>query len=91
MDRLDAQARHALPERSFAYIDSQGGEHLPIHDAAHVRNATTTRWLPHRAETRALIFSTHETASRDGGRAWRDQTWTPISGNHGACGRSHWW
>ncbi|TXI24047.1 MAG: hypothetical protein E6Q64_11340 [Ottowia sp.] len=39
MDRLDAEARHALPERSFAYIDSQGGEHMPIHDAAHVRNA----------------------------------------------------
>ena len=40
MARLAAEARHALPERSFAYIDSQGGEHLPIHDAAHVRNAT---------------------------------------------------
>ena len=23
----------------FAYVDKDGGEHLPIHDASHVRNA----------------------------------------------------
>ena len=40
MARLDAEARHALPERSFAYIDSQGGEHLPIHDAAHQKRGS---------------------------------------------------
>lgn len=39
MTELDARHRNALPERSFAYIDSRGGGHLPIHDAAHVRNA----------------------------------------------------
>lgn len=39
MSRLDAADRHALPLREFAYIDSHGGEHLPIHDEAHVRNA----------------------------------------------------
>ena len=39
MSQLDTAQRDALPPRSFAYVDSQGGEHLPIHDAAHVRNA----------------------------------------------------
>lgn len=39
MSQLYTARRDALPPRSFAYVDSQGGEHLPIHDAAHVRNA----------------------------------------------------
>ena len=37
MSQLDTARRDALPPRSFAYVDSLGGEHLPIHDAAHVR------------------------------------------------------
>jgi class 3 adenylate cyclase len=36
---LTAKERAALPDRAFAYIDSQGKRRLPIHDAAHVRNA----------------------------------------------------
>lgn len=28
-----------LPDRAFAYVDSRGRRRLPIHDAAHVRNA----------------------------------------------------
>jgi hypothetical protein len=32
-------ARTEMSASSFAYIDSNGGRHLPIHDAAHVRNA----------------------------------------------------
>lgn len=39
MSRLDAEERHELPQRSFAYVDSAGREHLPIEDAEHVRNA----------------------------------------------------
>lgn len=39
MPRLDSKERAALPDRAFAYIDSQGHRRLPIHDAAHVRNA----------------------------------------------------
>jgi len=39
MARLDPQARSELPDRAFAYVDSQGQRRLPIHDAAHVRNA----------------------------------------------------
>jgi class 3 adenylate cyclase len=31
--------RSRLPDRAFAYVDSQGRRRLPIHDAAHVRNA----------------------------------------------------
>ncbi|HEY7626210.1 MAG TPA: adenylate/guanylate cyclase domain-containing protein [Ilumatobacteraceae bacterium] len=39
MPPLAAKERAALPDRAFAYIDSQGRRRLPIHDAAHVRNA----------------------------------------------------
>jgi len=39
MARLDARTRASLPDRAFAYIDSRGRRRLPIHDAAHVRNA----------------------------------------------------
>ncbi len=39
MPRLDPQERASLPDRAFAYIDSHGQRRLPIHDAAHVRNA----------------------------------------------------
>jgi class 3 adenylate cyclase len=37
--RLTAKERAQLPDSAFAYIDSQGRRRLPIHDAAHVRNA----------------------------------------------------
>jgi hypothetical protein len=36
---LDTAGRKKLRSAQFAYIDSQGGEHLPIHDESHVRNA----------------------------------------------------
>jgi hypothetical protein len=36
---LDAAARNQLADSDFAYIDADGGRHLPIHDAAHVRAA----------------------------------------------------
>jgi class 3 adenylate cyclase len=39
MPRLDPKERAGLPDRAFAYIDSQGQRRLPIHDPAHVRNA----------------------------------------------------
>lgn len=39
MPRLDPRERAALPDRAFAYIDTSGRRRLPIHDAAHVRNA----------------------------------------------------
>jgi len=39
MATLSAKERAALPDRAFAYVDSQGKRRLPIHDAAHVRNA----------------------------------------------------
>ena len=39
MARLDSTNRADLPDRAFAYIDSRGRRRLPIHDAAHVRNA----------------------------------------------------
>lgn len=39
MSRLDTATRAELPDSAFAYIDSLGRRRLPIHDAAHVRNA----------------------------------------------------
>ena len=39
MPPLSATARAKLPASAFAYIDSAGRRRLPIHDAAHVRNA----------------------------------------------------
>jgi sigma-B regulation protein RsbU (phosphoserine phosphatase) len=39
MPRLTASERADLPDSAFAYIDARGRRRLPIHDAAHVRNA----------------------------------------------------
>lgn len=39
MAELDAQDRDNLRKNQFAYVDSKGGEHLPINDEAHIRNA----------------------------------------------------
>lgn len=39
MPTLRARDRISLPDRAFAYVDSRGHRRLPIHDAAHVRNA----------------------------------------------------
>ncbi|MGI8703398.1 MAG: DUF6582 domain-containing protein [Candidatus Limnocylindrales bacterium] len=43
MAELDEQDRKKLRKTQFAYVDSDGGEHLPIHDESHVRNAMA-RW-----------------------------------------------
>jgi hypothetical protein len=39
MPELDTKRRERLRGSQFAYVDSKGGEHLPINDASHVRNA----------------------------------------------------
>lgn len=39
MAELDTKQRAKLRKNQFAYVDSEGGEHLPIHDEAHIRNA----------------------------------------------------
>ena len=39
MAELDTKARDKLRSSQFAYVDSKGGEHLPINDESHVRNA----------------------------------------------------
>jgi hypothetical protein len=39
MPELDTKQRDRLPDRQFAYVDSEGEEHLPINDASHARNA----------------------------------------------------
>ena len=39
MAELDTEERNDLRTNQFAYVDRDGGEHLPIHDESHVRNA----------------------------------------------------
>lgn len=43
MAELDTRHRKNLDKDQFAYVDNNGGEHLPINDASHVRNAIA-RW-----------------------------------------------
>ena len=43
MAELDTKKRDKLRSSQFAYVDSNGGEHLPINDESHVRNAMA-RW-----------------------------------------------
>lgn len=43
MAELDTKARDRLRKNQFAYVDRNGGEHLPINDESHVRNAMA-RW-----------------------------------------------
>jgi hypothetical protein len=39
MGELDSEDRDKLRKDQFAYVDDDGGEHLPINDESHVRNA----------------------------------------------------
>ena len=39
MGQLDSKDRDALRSSQFAYVDNDGGEHLPLNDESHVRNA----------------------------------------------------
>jgi len=39
MAELDTRDRDKLRSTQFAYVDREGGEHLPINDESHVRNA----------------------------------------------------
>lgn len=39
MSELSTDERDNLRRDQFAYVDRDGGEHLPIHDESHVRNA----------------------------------------------------
>ena len=39
MAELTRPRARTLRSTQFAYVDREGGEHLPIHDESHVRNA----------------------------------------------------
>jgi hypothetical protein len=39
MPELNTKAREELDRDQFAYVDRDGGEHLPINDESHIRNA----------------------------------------------------
>ena len=43
MAELSTKKREGLRSSQFAYVDKKGGEHLPINDESHVRNAMA-RW-----------------------------------------------
>ena len=80
---LTAKQRDRLKKSDFAYVDSEGGEHLPIHDEAHVRNAIARFNQTHfeseraRAAARRKILAARE-AARDRG----------VGGRHIARSRS---
>jgi hypothetical protein len=39
MAQLTERGRKHIARKNFAYVDKEGGKHLPIHDEEHVRNA----------------------------------------------------
>jgi hypothetical protein len=39
MPEMTTKQRDKLDKDQFAYVDRDGGEHLPINDESHVRNA----------------------------------------------------
>jgi hypothetical protein len=43
MATMTQAKRDSLRSSQFAYVDRKGGEHLPINDEAHIRNAMA-RW-----------------------------------------------
>ncbi len=43
MAELTTKKREGLRSSQFAYVDKKGGEHLPINDESHIRNAMA-RW-----------------------------------------------
>jgi hypothetical protein len=43
MATMTEKQRDRLRSNQFAYVDSEGGEHLPINDESHIRNAMA-RW-----------------------------------------------
>jgi hypothetical protein len=43
MATLTEKGRDRLRSSQFAYVDRSGGEHLPINDESHIRNAIA-RW-----------------------------------------------
>jgi hypothetical protein len=43
MATLTERDRDKLRKTQFAYVDRKGGEHLPINDESHIRNAMA-RW-----------------------------------------------
>jgi hypothetical protein len=51
MAELDTKKREKLRGSQFAYVDKEGGEHLPINDESHVRNAMA-RWNQTEFETK---------------------------------------
>jgi hypothetical protein len=57
MAELTTRGRKHIAARNFAYVDKDGGEHLPIQDASHIRNAMArfnqTEFESQAAKTRA--------------------------------------
>ncbi|NJD28561.1 MAG: hypothetical protein FIA92_09720 [Chloroflexi bacterium] len=52
MPELSEKQRDRMPDDQFAYVDSQGDEHLPINDESHIRNAMA-RWNQTEFESQA--------------------------------------
>ncbi len=50
MATMTEKQRDKLRSNQFAYVDKDGGEHLPINDESHIRNAMA-RWNQTEFET----------------------------------------
>ncbi|HEY7450948.1 MAG TPA: DUF6582 domain-containing protein [Candidatus Limnocylindria bacterium] len=59
MAELTTSKRERLRSNQFAYVDEDGGEHLPIHDASHVRNAISRFNQTHFESTTAKSRARH--------------------------------
>lgn len=67
MAELDTKKRDELSKGQFAYVDGKGGEHLPIHDESHVRNAMS-RWNQTHFESKSAKEQARKKIVRAAGR-----------------------
>ena len=89
MAQLTATGRKHIARKNFAYVDSRGGEHLPIHDEEHVRNAIA-RFDQVRGvsdEDRDLAFANIKKAAKHYGVELSERNWTEL-GRQPSTGRT---
>jgi len=89
MPELDAQDRDDLRKDQFAYVDTDGGEHLPINDETHVRNAIARfdQTVGVSDEDRKLAFANIKKAANHYGVEMSESDWHEL-GKHPSTGRT---
>jgi hypothetical protein len=82
MGDLSTKEREALRKDQFAYVDREGGEHLPIHDESHVRNAI--------ARFNQTDFQARRPRRRPAKRSWLQPSATGSRSTRTATSASRW-